>query len=271
MGYSQKLRVLVLVKAAPQPSSQYGDTVCVAGVTLDEQPRWVRLYPVPFRHLDGNRQFRKYDILTVSVRSAGADKRPESRKINAESLSVVDHLDGWPKRSRWVEPLAVASMCEMNQAVLNDMDAPPLGAIRPRRVSGLSLSVHPGWSTEQRARFDKYALQGDLFRETPPKLLDAPRFKGTLQYFCQHAECNGHRQGIIDWEFTTLQHRFRQKTDESLKEIVLEKFHTQIFQHDTSPLIYVGNQENPRKRSVFSVLGIYYPQTGTTSSESVLF
>lgn len=261
----------MLVKAAPQPSSQYGDTVCVAGVTLDNQPRWVRLYPVPFRYLDGDRQFRKYDILTVAVRSAGADKRPESRKINAESLRVVDHLDGWTRRSSWVEPLAVTSMCEMNLAVSNDMNSPSLGAIRPRQVSGLSLSVHPGWSPEQRARFDRYAQQGDLFQETPPVLLDPPRFKGALKYTCRHPGCSGHQQGILDWEFTALQHRFRRESDESLKSIIKNKFYTQMFKRDTSPLIFVGNQENPLKRGVFSVLGVYYPMAGATFSPSVLF
>jgi len=43
---SGRLRVLVLVKAAPQPSRQYGDTVCVAGVTLDAESQWVRLYDI---------------------------------------------------------------------------------------------------------------------------------------------------------------------------------------------------------------------------------
>ena len=66
-------RVLVLVKASPQPSRQYGDTVCVAGVEIDTgTPRWIRLYPVPFRCLDGSNQFRKYDIISVSTRDAGA-------------------------------------------------------------------------------------------------------------------------------------------------------------------------------------------------------
>jgi hypothetical protein len=46
--------VLVLVKATPQPSRQYGDTVCVAGADMNADPlRWVRLYPVPFRYMEG--------------------------------------------------------------------------------------------------------------------------------------------------------------------------------------------------------------------------
>src|SRR5262245_24834801 len=93
-------RVLVLVKATPQPSSQYGDTVCVAGLDVEvEPPRWLRLYPVPFRYLDGGSQFSKYDIIMVRTRAAGADKRPESRKIDATSITTVGQVAGWRERS----------------------------------------------------------------------------------------------------------------------------------------------------------------------------
>lgn len=268
---SGRLRVLVLVKAAPQPSRQYGDTVCVAGVTLDAESQWVRLYPVPFRYLDGERQFRKYDVIAVDVRPAGADGRPESRKINAESVCVEGHLDTWLKRSRWVEPLEAVSMCDMNRAITLDMNAASLGAIRPREVSSLELTVHKGWTADQLARFDVYARQEDLFRDAPPRLLEPPRFKGTLHYCCDAPTCRGHKQGIIDWEFTALQHRFRAESDESLKKIITENFFGKMFTRGTSPLIYVGNQENPRKRNVFSVLGIYYPKVGTTASGPALF
>jgi hypothetical protein len=90
-------RVLVLVKATPQPSRQYGDTVCVAGVDMNaDTPRWVRLYPAPFRYMEGERQFSKYDVVSVRTRDAGGDKRPESRKIDAASI-------GWRRRTAWVE------------------------------------------------------------------------------------------------------------------------------------------------------------------------
>jgi len=44
----QKRRACVLVKAYPQRSQKYEETVCVAAVTEDH--RLLRLYPVRFRH-----------------------------------------------------------------------------------------------------------------------------------------------------------------------------------------------------------------------------
>lgn len=256
--------------AAPQPSSTYGQTVCVAGVTLDAQPRWLRLYPVPFDYLDGAQRFRKYDIVEVAVRSAGADQRPESRKINAESLRIVDRLPDWPSRSRWVEPLAVSSMCEMVRNVRGDPNAPSLGAIRPRRVAGLVLEPHPGWTGEQVARFDRFARQHSLFGE-PPGLPDPPRFRGRFLYLCADNGCTRHEQSILDWEFSTRQDLHRAASDRSLRTVLWRDFYTNVFERRTAPLLFVGNQENPARRHVFSVLGTYYPKAGTAAPGEVLF
>lgn len=69
--------VLVTVKASPQPSEKYGDTVCVAGTLMDpDNPRWIRLYPVPFRYLDGDQQFNKYAVIHVRLHEATQDLRP---------------------------------------------------------------------------------------------------------------------------------------------------------------------------------------------------
>ena len=63
------MRVLITVKAAPNPSEKYGETVCVAGLRLDlDAGGWVRLYPVNFRELDSDGKFRKYDVVSLTAR-----------------------------------------------------------------------------------------------------------------------------------------------------------------------------------------------------------
>lgn len=265
-------RVLVLVKATPQPSRQYGDTVCVAGVDMNvEAPRWVRLYPVPFRYLDGDRQFRKYDAVSVRTRDAGADKRPESRKIDASTIEIVQHLDGWRRRAPWVEPLVGPPMCELVAATRADINAPSLAAVRPAEVVGLEFAKHPGWSADELQRFESYRQQGDLFNETPPRLLDPPLWIVHMVYRCENRACDGHRQRIIDWELTALQARYRTRPEEELKAAVTRNFFEIPFAAGRSPLIFVGNQEDVRRRSSFTVLGLYYPEVGDIEQTARLF
>lgn len=45
---TEKKTVLVTVKAYPNPSRKYGETVCYAGVDLSTG-EWIRLFPIPFK------------------------------------------------------------------------------------------------------------------------------------------------------------------------------------------------------------------------------
>lgn len=264
-------RVLVLVKATPQPSRQYGDTVCVAGLDLtSNRPRWLRLYPVPFRYMDGDRQFRKYDVIRVRTRDAGSDRRPESRKIDADSLTIDSHIDRWPDRTKWVEPLAGPSMCDLVAAASADVNATSLAAVRPAAVDGLSFREHPGWSAEELARFEVYRRQGDLFREVSPSLLSAPALIVHLRYRCAAPGCTGHVQRIIDWELTALQHRYRQRPDD-LRAAIARNFLKIPFATDRAPMIFVGNQADIRRRASYTVLGLYYPRRSEVAQTETLF
>jgi hypothetical protein len=232
---------------------------------------WIRLYPVPFRYLEGDRQFRKYDIITVRVRDAGADKRPESRKIDAHSIEIGAHVHGWSQRTAWVEPLAGPSMCRLIDDVKADLNAPSLGAIRPATTPQLRFSEHPGWSEEELARFNAYRSQGDLFRETPPTLLDPPRLVVHLEYRCHEQACAGHSQRIIDWELTALQQRYRHSSTGELTSVITRNFLTVPFSSDREPMVLVGNQENVRRRASFTVLGLYYPRKSDIERTGLLF
>jgi hypothetical protein len=262
----------VVVKATPQPSRQYGDTVCVAGIDIDaEVPLWLRLYPVPFRYLEGDRQFKKYDIISVRARGAGSDKRPESRKIEATSIRTETHVSGWKNRAARLELLRDPTMCQLVAQAKADINAQSLAAIQPARVDGIEFSAHAGWTPEQLARFDEYKNQGDLFRETPPRLLDPPRLMVQLSYHCETEDCKGHTQRIIDWELTALQLRYRGQSDSELKAAITNNFLAIPFGPERAPKIFVGNQENITCRAAFTVLGLHYPKRADLPQAETLF
>jgi hypothetical protein len=231
----------------------------------------VRLYPVPFRYLDGNRQFKKYDIISVRTRQAGGDKRPESRKIDATSIQTTAQVTGWEHRASRVEGLRTVTMCQLVEQAQHNVNAQSLAAVRPRRVQGLEFSDHPGWTPEQLARFEAYRNQGDVFRDAPAQILDPPRLNVRLSYDCTANSCRGHQQRIIDWELTALQHRFRQRTASDLQAAITRNFFEVPFAAERAPMIFVGNQENIRRRASFTVLGLYYPRWSDIRQADSLF
>ncbi|MDY6855454.1 MAG: hypothetical protein SWO11_12230 [Thermodesulfobacteriota bacterium] len=132
----EKKRILITVKAYPNPSRKYSETVCCAGVDLNNF-QLVRLYPVPFRDLDNNKKFKKYSIIEVDCFPPNDDKRPESFRLNSDSISVIALLDTekgtWKKRKDIVLKVPVKSMCQ----VYKDLETQDLslGLIKPESVA----------------------------------------------------------------------------------------------------------------------------------------
>src|ERR1700693_3782393 len=105
----QNSRAVVLVKALPQPSKTYGETVCCAGVTADGQ--WKRLFPVRFRHLKGDSSFSRWDWIKFSYRDPTSDKRVESCHVFEDRI-VVDGKLPLAERTRLLTPLITGSAVE---------------------------------------------------------------------------------------------------------------------------------------------------------------
>jgi hypothetical protein len=254
-----RLRVLITVKAAPNPSERYGETVCVAGLSADIRRRgWIRLYPVNFRELASDGRFRKYDIISVDAKPARQDQRRESWKPILESMTNEGHLDPWKPRRAWLDPYVEDSMCRLNRNARENGNSQSLALVRPRNVSSLKIELHPGWTTEEQRRIDLYVGQLDLFSNNDRTPLDAPRFKGTYHYRCHDRGCGGHRQGMLDWEFVALQRRLSGVSDHDARRAVEDKFLGELCAPSRDVAFYVGNQA--KRAHVFSVLGVYWPK-----------
>jgi hypothetical protein len=257
---AERMQVLVTVKAAPEPSASYGDTVCVAGVRIDSDPyRWVRLYPVPFRYLSSDQQFRKYDVVEVETLPATRDSRTESRRPVWDSLHVVRHLDTKAARERVLGHLDSPSMCALLAGVRRDLDAQSLGLVEVRRFDGLQLTAHPGWTASQQRAIQKAVDSTPLFGEPerPAPPLQAPRFTVRVRYRCVEPTCGGHAPTLLDFELAALQYRGRHLDDGALSELIRRKFEQEQFGPDQRTSIFVGNIADPPKRRSFSALGIH--------------
>jgi len=86
----ESLRVRILVKAYPQPSKKYRETVCVAAITDEPRPRFVRLYPIRYRDLPQHKRFERFDLVSLRMWRDSSDFRPESHKVDEDSIEIVE-------------------------------------------------------------------------------------------------------------------------------------------------------------------------------------
>lgn len=250
------LRVLITVKAAPNPSAQYGETVCVAGLRVDPgHEGWVRLYPINFRFLEEDLKFKKYDVIEVDAKPSRNDNRRESWNPAMNSLRFATHLDGWPRRMKQLSPFSGDTMCALQRRA-NDGGA-SLGLVRAQQVHALTVKEHPGWTPEDQAKIDAYVNQIELFDDHPKTALEAPRFTVHYHWTCPEPGCDGHRQQLLDWECPALQRRLP-ADPEAAKAGLRRRWFDEICRAENDVFFYVGNQA--KRRQTFSILGAAYPR-----------
>lgn len=274
---SERARVLITVKASPEPSKTYGDTVCVAGVRLNDDGTgsWVRIYPVAFRHLDSAQQFKKFEVIDVDLTRATKDSRLESHRPNWETLSRQvknGKYTTYPNDARGpiLEQLLGPTMCDLRAGVDADLNAQSLGLVEVRELKPLRFVEHGPWTAKQIEDM-KAAMQPDIFGdvdETP--MLIPPRFKVHYDYYCMTPSCKGHKPRILDMELSALQYHSRFKSNEELKALITQKFHTEMWNDRVRTYFFVGNFADIVKRKNFSVLGVYRPPR-TSAYADVLF
>ena len=88
-------KVLVLVKAVPQPSKTHVETVCCAGVTGGRL--WRRMFPVRFRQLSDGSQFARWQWVEYRHGPPKDDTRKESRRVFEDTLRPGETM---PERER---------------------------------------------------------------------------------------------------------------------------------------------------------------------------
>lgn len=198
-----RLRVLITVKTYPIPSSKYEELVCTAGVTV--QGDFVRLYPINFRDLPYDQQYKKYQWIEVDAQKHRADPRKESYRPICETLRCLGEpiptTGNWSERAKYVLVKGAQSMESLRERQL--VDHTSLGIIKPNLVSDLEITPD---EEEWKAGFIEALKQMKLF-EKRNKTLTPPRkvpFKFQYVFTCDDNQCKGHRMMIEDWELGAL-------------------------------------------------------------------
>ena len=101
----ERRKILIATKTYPSISTKYRETVCTAGVLLDdnEQPReWIRIYPIRFRQLDFDQRYPRWSIISANIEKNDKDSRIESYRIDDSSIQILRKIgteDDWSETS----------------------------------------------------------------------------------------------------------------------------------------------------------------------------
>jgi hypothetical protein len=211
-------RILITVKTYPTLSKKYGETVCTAGVR--EDGTWVRLYPIPFRRLDQEQQFKKYDWIECEVLRNKSDPRPETfRPADEKELRAVDHID---TRDEWRERrkilLKTARVYDGLEELIEGAKANEvsLAVFRPTKVKGFVWEEEEReWDPDRVRQMRDLTNQFDLFddnewRKTFELIKKLPY---SFSYRFEDADGRASEMQILDWEAGALYWNCLRSTD----------------------------------------------------------
>lgn len=177
-------RILITVRTYPNLSTRYHETVCTGGINAEGH--WRRLFPVPLRWLEEEKQYKTFDVVTVKL-LGNPDGRPESRRPDTGTLQRVDHIDDWLARRDWIVPTAVDSMTALRES------GRTLAPVRVAEVlEFIAKPESPEWTPKQQ----EILRQEGLF--TGPTPLEKLPYDFRLRW--RDGEGEEHESKFLAWE-----------------------------------------------------------------------
>jgi hypothetical protein len=262
-GYTEH-RILIWGKTYPELSKKYIETVCTAGVLESGKP--VRLYPITYRYLN-DEQFKLYQWITAGIQKNPNDTRPESYKIDCDSIQVGEPLpttqDEWGKRAEFMfrdKGWQFESAEALQQSQKKDRIS--IGVVTPEEITKVEVierSEEDARSFEQKFEdlkktVDAQRAQIQMFEDAIPpemKKLEFLKSRVVVSWFCKGNGCTGHNMQVLDWGLCELQRREgREAAVNRMKELCKLKTYDLKF--------FLGNLfQYPGS---FMIVGLWYPK-----------
>ncbi|MEY8612692.1 hypothetical protein AALM74_26345 [Parabacteroides segnis] len=159
-------KVLITIKTYPSLSEKYDELVCTAGFLEDGS--MIRIYPVPFRKLDYEKQYKKYQWIEMDLEKRSSDFRPESFKpVDIDkAFKVGEFIDPsqWERRRELVLSKVYTDMAELIRKAKEPGDRISLAVLKPKNVLDFIWEpVEREWNQAILQKIKSRALQGDLF------------------------------------------------------------------------------------------------------------
>jgi len=246
----RKEQACILVKAYPQASTRYQETVCCAGITANGQLR--RLYPIVYRQLQPDQKFDRFDWIEANMNRTPGDPRPESYRVDQGTLRILKsgkRASPESKARKWLPHVAPSLSWLYDEQARNGRS---LGIIR-----GDPGTLRFRWRPLAQADEDDKSIakeafrQQSLFDEHPIKPLPSPEYLYRLEFA---SDGKRHAMTLHDWEvqatYTGYKHRYGDP-EASLEK--MEAYYGELLPR-MNPHLVVGNMQ--KRPSQFILIGV---------------
>jgi hypothetical protein len=254
-------KLLVIAKTYPTPSQKYIETTCVAA--LNEQGEMRRIYPVPYRFLEQEQTFTKWQWVEATLGIPNDDRRPESRRIDTDSISVGNQIStgknrDWQERLLWIQPHIVSSFAELEQR--RQATGETLGILKVSQLLELEITpTEPSWSVKEQEKLSQDLRQPGLFDDPKKQRPLLEKIPCTFHYRYSIDTPNGpeeSRHMITDWEAGALYRNCVLKDGTEWKESFRQRYESEFSDKD----LYFVMGTMHRFPNQWLIISVIYPR-----------
>jgi len=225
----------------PHYSEKYTENVCTGGL-LEGSSRMVRIHPVPARYLEPAHRFKSYQWITCSMRKHEHDPRPESLRIDPDTIEVGAEIPATNAAERRRLIALSPHMCRSVEELHDRWDKyrVSLGIVKPKVILGSRLIQRPDTERDEwKAKEQELLSQTTMKFLRPPKPIDFPEVKFAIKWACDDDRCRGHEMGLEQWGIHELYRKLR--TDPQREKKTLEAINKRIDADKKDVFFFLGN------------------------------
>lgn len=258
-----KKKILITVKTYPSISTKYSELVCTAGIT--ENGEWIRLYPLPFRKLDYDRRYAKYQWIELEIEKNTSDPRPESfRPVNYDNIFLGEKIGTekgtWAQRKEIVLQNIYTNMSDLIEDAKDKSKCVSLAVFKPTRIKSFTIKeTSREWDPKKIVQFNQTNIFEDA--ENPFKVVSKLPYE--FRYEIEDDSGKISKLMIEDWEIGQLYWNClrRHNGDESLACEDIRKKYWDEFVFKKDLFLFLGTTQVYHfvGKNPFLIIGTFYP------------
>ena len=263
----ENTKVLITVKTYPALSSKYDELVCTAGIR-ESDGKWIRIYPVPFRKLNYEQQYRKYHWMELPLVKNTEDFRPESYKpASINKITLLDEIkpDGnaWNDRRKWVLKKVYTNLTDLIAEAKDRQVMTSLATFKPKRILDFKIEkVESEWSKDKLDKIKAQAAQLNLFDEASHLFEVVKKLPYKFSY--EFEDDAGRRSTLMieDWEIGALYWNGIKagKSEKQACEAVKQKYQLEFANKDVFLFLGTSKDFHLIGPNPFMIIGVFYPK-----------
>lgn len=262
-------RVFITVKTYPTLSKKYDELVCTAGI-LDDGA-WVRIYPLPFRKLENDNRYKKFQWMELPLEKNSGDPRPESfRPVDPSQIKLIgDPIgtgDGWAERKRIIfnkNPIYTDLAMVISKAQRDELS---IAIFKPTEIlEFLVQETDREWKPDRLKLLEAKASQLQIFQteeEVRREFSIVRKLPYKFSYRFRDSSGKESTMMIEDWEIGALYWNClaRSKGDEKQAlNLVRQKYLDAFATRDLYLFLGTTRQYHSWAKNPFIIIGVFYP------------